>query len=65
MLLLLAGRLEISVGSECHELGPGDDVCSPSTQLHRYANPGADVARAFTAILPGETPPGPSTNRRT
>jgi transcriptional regulator with XRE-family HTH domain len=65
MLLVLAGRLEISVGFDRYKLCPGDSICFPSTLPHRYVNPGDVVARAVTVIQPDETPPGPANQRRT
>jgi transcriptional regulator with XRE-family HTH domain len=51
MVLVLSGRLVIHVGFERYELGPGDSMAFPSTQPHRYVNPGDETARAVTAIL--------------
>jgi transcriptional regulator with XRE-family HTH domain len=51
MVLMLSGRLVIHVGFERYELGPGDSMAFPSTQPHRYVNPGDETARAVTAIL--------------
>jgi transcriptional regulator with XRE-family HTH domain len=65
MLLVLAGRLDISIDSEQYELAAGDSICFPSTRPHRYVNPTGDVVRAVTVILPDETAPGPANDRRT
>jgi transcriptional regulator with XRE-family HTH domain len=65
MVLVLAGRLDISVDFERYELETGDSICFPSTKPHRYVNPTDDVCRAVTVILPDETAPGSSNNRRT
>jgi transcriptional regulator with XRE-family HTH domain len=52
MVLVLSGRLDIFVGFERYELGPGDSIHFPSTFPHRYINPSTDeVARAVTVIL--------------
>jgi transcriptional regulator with XRE-family HTH domain len=64
MLVILSGRLEISVGFELFSLEPGDSICFPSTMPHRYVNPTDDVARAITVILPDGTAPGPTSARR-
>jgi DNA-binding XRE family transcriptional regulator/mannose-6-phosphate isomerase-like protein (cupin superfamily) len=64
MLVVLSGRLEISVGFELFSLEPGDSLCFPSTMPHRYVNPTDVVARAITVILPDGTAPGPKNDRR-
>ena len=51
MLLVLSGRLQIFVGFESYELGPGDSMAFPSTLPHRYVNPGDETAHAVTTIL--------------
>jgi transcriptional regulator with XRE-family HTH domain len=51
MVLVLSGRLEIFVGFESYELGPGDSMAFPSTLPHRYVNPGEETAHAVTTIL--------------
>jgi transcriptional regulator with XRE-family HTH domain len=65
MVLVLSGRLEISIGFETHDLGPGDSICFPSTAPHRYVNPTEQATQAVTVILPDGIASGPSTNRRT
>jgi mannose-6-phosphate isomerase-like protein (cupin superfamily) len=64
MVLLLSGRLDITLGPDRFELEPGDSMCFPSTTPHRYANPTGEVARAVTVILSGDTAPGNSTPDR-
>jgi transcriptional regulator with XRE-family HTH domain/quercetin dioxygenase-like cupin family protein len=64
MILVLSGRLDITLGSERFELSPGDSMCFPSTTPHRYTNPTGEVARAVTVILPGDTAPDTSTSDR-
>jgi len=49
--LVLSGRLDIHVGFERYELGPGDSIHFPSSLPHRYVNPSDDVARAVTVIV--------------
>ena len=51
MVLVLSGRLEIFVGFEHYDLGPGDSLAFPSTLPHRYVNPGEETAHAVTTIL--------------
>jgi transcriptional regulator with XRE-family HTH domain len=51
MVLVLSGRLQIFVGFESYELGPGDSMAFPSTLPHRYANPGEETAHAVATIL--------------
>ena len=51
MVLVLSGRLNITVGFELYELGPGDSMHFPSSMPHRYANPSDQETRAVTVIL--------------
>jgi transcriptional regulator with XRE-family HTH domain/quercetin dioxygenase-like cupin family protein len=51
MVLVVSGGLEISVGFEAYRLEPGDSMQFPSSAPHRYANLGAETARAVTVIL--------------
>jgi transcriptional regulator with XRE-family HTH domain len=51
MVLMLTGRLDISVGFETYRLDPGDSMEFPSSLPHRYANPGTVEARAVTVIM--------------
>jgi transcriptional regulator with XRE-family HTH domain len=51
MVLVLSGRLEIYVGFERYDLGPGDSMAFPSTLPHRYVNPGDETTHAVTTIL--------------
>jgi transcriptional regulator with XRE-family HTH domain len=55
MLVVLSGRLDIYVGFERYDLGPGDSLCFPSSRPHRYVNPTDTTARAISAILPDAT----------
>jgi transcriptional regulator with XRE-family HTH domain len=52
MVLVLSGRMEIFVGFDHYELGPGDSIAFPSTTPHRYVNSTDETARAVTVILP-------------
>ena len=61
MVLVLNGRLDIYLGFERYELGPGDSIHFPSSFPHRYVNPTDETARAVTVILHddhGPSPPG-------
>jgi DNA-binding XRE family transcriptional regulator/quercetin dioxygenase-like cupin family protein len=51
MVLMLTGRLDISVGFETYRLEPGDSMEFPSSLPHRYANPDGAEARAVTVIM--------------
>jgi transcriptional regulator with XRE-family HTH domain len=65
MVLVLSGRLDIHVGFERYELGPGDSIHFPSSMPHRYVNPTDETARAVTVILRDEQPDAPPhTTRR-
>jgi transcriptional regulator with XRE-family HTH domain len=49
--LLLSGRLEITVGFETGELGPGDSISFDSTSPHRLANVGDEPVRAVWVVI--------------
>jgi quercetin dioxygenase-like cupin family protein/DNA-binding XRE family transcriptional regulator len=62
MVLVMSGRLEITIGFERYLLEPGDSIDFPSSMPHRYVNPGAETARAVTVILydcPGDAGQAP------
>lgn len=64
MVLMLTGRLDISVGFETYRLEPGDSMEFPSSLPHRYANPDGAEARAVTVIMydcPADGPGPPAT----
>ena len=48
---LLSGRLQVDVGFERYQLGPGDSISFPATTPHRLANHGTEPARAVWCIL--------------
>ncbi len=48
--LVISGRLEVVIGFDRYELGPGDSVSFESTTPHRYANAG-DVPVHFVACV--------------
>ena len=63
MVLMLTGRLDISVGFETYRLDPGDSMEFPSSLPHRYANPDPAEARAVTVIMydcPADGAPPPA-----
>jgi transcriptional regulator with XRE-family HTH domain len=67
MVLVMEGRMDIYVGFERHELGPGDSIHFPSSFPHRYVNPTDEVTRAVTVILhdeDGRPPSAPAPQRR-
>jgi transcriptional regulator with XRE-family HTH domain len=49
--VVTSGRLQLTVGAETHELGPGDSCCFDSREPHRLRNPGPEPARAFWFVL--------------
>ena len=48
---LLSGRLNVDVGFDSYELGPGDSISFPATTPHRLRNDGPEPARAVWCIL--------------
>jgi transcriptional regulator with XRE-family HTH domain len=64
MVLVLSGKLVIFLGFDRHELDPGDSICFPSSQPHRYLNPTEETTRAVTVILPDGGTHGPPNNQR-
>lgn len=60
MVVVMLGRLDITIGFETYQLAPGDSICFPSTMPHRYVNPGDVTARAITVILYDCPPAAPS-----
>lgn len=43
--LVIEGQLQLLIGGEDHQLQVGDSFQFPSTQLHRFANPGTSLTR--------------------
>lgn len=43
--LVIEGELQLLIGDEDHLLQTGDSFNFPSTQLHRFANPGSSLTR--------------------
>ncbi len=50
--VVIRGRLEITVGSQRHVLGPGDAYYFDSRTPHRFRNPGGEECEAVTACSP-------------
>jgi transcriptional regulator with XRE-family HTH domain len=66
MVLVMRGRLEITVGFEHYRLGPGDSIDFPSSMPHRYVNHGDETVHAVTVILyecPGARDGDPRSDR--
>ena len=57
--LILSGTLEVTVGFDTYELGPGDSVSFESSTPHRLRNVGAEPVRAvwYVADRGGDTLP--------
>jgi transcriptional regulator with XRE-family HTH domain len=49
--LLLSGRLEVTVGFDEYELGPGDAICFDSMVPHRLRNIGDEPAHAVWFVI--------------
>jgi transcriptional regulator with XRE-family HTH domain len=64
MVLVLTGRLDIYLGFERYELGPGDSIHFPSSFPHRYVNPSDETARAVTVIIHDDHGPSPPSGQR-
>jgi transcriptional regulator with XRE-family HTH domain len=50
--VLIRGRLEVTVGSQMHVLGPGDAYYFDSRMPHRFRNPGGETCELVTACSP-------------
>jgi transcriptional regulator with XRE-family HTH domain len=49
--LLLSGRLQLTVGFDTYELGPGDSICFDSTVPHRLRNVGDEPAHGVWFVM--------------
>jgi transcriptional regulator with XRE-family HTH domain len=59
--LVLDGNLHVTVGSEEHDLGPGDSIAFDSTVPHRLENAGRKPVHAvWFALERGPADPGPA-----
>ena len=52
LLLVLAGRIHLQLGSELLDLSAGDSVNYRSSTAHRVSNPGAEPAEVLFVISP-------------
>jgi len=52
LLLVLAGRVQLQLGSELLDLSTGDSVNYRSSTAHRVSNPGAEPAEVLFVIRP-------------
>ena len=50
--IVLAGRLEVTVGDQSAVLQPGDAYYFRSSQPHRFRNPGSEPCELITACTP-------------
>jgi quercetin dioxygenase-like cupin family protein len=48
---ILAGRLEISLGFDKYEIGPGDSIAFDCTQPHRFATVGDETVEAVWFVV--------------
>jgi DNA-binding transcriptional MerR regulator/quercetin dioxygenase-like cupin family protein len=52
LVYVLEGQLEVVLGGERYELGPGDSLYYPSSIEHGWSNPGAEVVRTVWVCTP-------------
>jgi len=48
---LLAGRLQVSIGFDTYEIGPGDSIAFDCTQPHRFATVGDETVEAVWFVV--------------
>ena len=53
---ILSGKARVTVGDESAELGAGDCVVIPPTQIHQIANAGSTELRFLAVCVPPWTP---------
>ena len=53
ILIVLSGRLRISVAGEVHDLSAGDSIVFPSDVPHTYENPAPGEARCHNIVIYG------------
>jgi transcriptional regulator with XRE-family HTH domain len=51
IVVVLSGALNMRIGNDLHELGPGDSISFRADQAHAYENPGASEARYHDLII--------------
>jgi len=54
IVVVLSGSLNMRLGTEVHELGPGDSISFRADQAHAYENPGASEGRYHDLIIYGK-----------
>ena len=50
--IIVKGKIEITIGSQCEVLGPGDGYYFSSRLPHRFRNPGSEVCEIVSACTP-------------
>lgn len=58
VLVFVKGEGEAVVGSETHDIGPGDMFAVPAGTEHNFTNTGDEVLKLFTVYSPPEHPDG-------
>lgn len=53
LVVVLSGSLRLHLGSELHDVGPGDSIEFPADRPHAYENPGHSEARYHDLIVYG------------
>lgn len=53
LLIVLSGALRLRLGTEIHDIGPGDSIVFPADRPHSYENPGQSEARYHDLIVYG------------
>lgn len=48
---ILSGRLQVSIGFDTYEIGPGDTIAFDCTQPHRFATVGAETVEAVWFVV--------------
>jgi transcriptional regulator with XRE-family HTH domain len=48
---ILAGRLQVSIGFDTYEIGPGDTIAFDCTQPHRFATAGDETVEAVWFVV--------------
>jgi transcriptional regulator with XRE-family HTH domain len=54
IVVVLSGSLNLRLGTEVHELGPGDSISFRADEAHAYENPGASEGRYHDLIIYGK-----------
>jgi len=49
---VVEGDVHVQLGTDVHELGPGDSVHYQSSTPHRVSNPGRETAEVLFVISP-------------